>query len=74
MIRLYVVVEGQTEEAFVKGVLRPYLRDRSVWAEPIIVSTSRANGGRKFKGGGNWKHWLDDLTRVLHEQASCVFA
>lgn len=69
MIRLYVVVEGQTEEAFVKGVLRPYLLGRAVWADPIIVSTSRASGGRKNKGGGSWKHWLGDLTRVLREQA-----
>lgn len=70
MTRLYVVVEGQTEEAFVKGVLRPYLASRSIWAEPIIVSTSRATGGRKAKGGGNWKHWYDDLKRVLQQQRS----
>ena len=70
MIRLYVVVEGQTEEAFVKGVLRPYLMNRSIWAEPIIVSTSRATGGQKRKGGGYWRHWRKDIERVLSEQAT----
>ena len=68
MTRLYVVVEGQTEEAFVKGVLGPQLLERHVLAEPIIVTTSRESGGRKHKGGGLWKHWRADLVRVLCEQ------
>lgn len=31
MIRIFVVVEGQTEEAFVKEVLLPYLNDYGVY-------------------------------------------
>lgn len=69
MRRLYVVVEGQSEEAFVKGLLGPHLLTRDVLAEPIIVATSRESGGRKRKGGGLWKRWRDDLDRVLYEQA-----
>jgi hypothetical protein len=67
--RLFVVVEGQAEEAFVKGILGPHLRSRGVEATPIIVATSRRSGGRKHKGGGHWKHWEADLLRVMREQA-----
>ncbi len=69
MIRLYVVVEGQSEEAFVKGTLAPDLRRHGVEAKPIIVTTSRAASGAKRKGGGRWRHWREDLLRVLQDQA-----
>ena len=42
MIRLAIVVEGETEEEFVKMVLASHLRSRGVEAKPI---KSRARGG-----------------------------
>jgi hypothetical protein len=68
VIRLYVVVEVQTEEAFVKGVLRPHLRLHGVEPTPIIVTSSRNDSGAKYKGGGKWNHWLADLERLLPVQ------
>ena len=68
MIRLYIVVEGQTEESFVKELLAPHLWDHGVSSVPIIVSTSRKAGGRKRRGGGHWKSWKADLIRILGEQ------
>jgi hypothetical protein len=67
--RLYVVCEGFCEEAFVRTKLRPHLRDRDVWAEAIIVKTSRDHHGHKHRGGGRWKRWANDLERVYREQA-----
>jgi uncharacterized protein DUF4276 len=46
MNRLYLLVEGQTEEAFVKELLAPHYSRIELFITPIIVSTSRA-----FKGG-----------------------
>lgn len=48
MIRLAVIVEGRTEEEFVKQVLADHLRQRSVEPQPILLGRAR---GRY--GGGN---------------------
>ena len=40
-IRLNFVVEGQTEEAFVKQILSPYLAGFEVWVQARCVLTSR---------------------------------
>lgn len=55
MILLTVLVEGDTEEAFVKAVLVPHLGARGVYATPIKYETSRSAAGRRYKGGG--LHW-----------------
>jgi hypothetical protein len=68
VIRLYVLVEGDTEEGFVKRVLGPHLDAREVFTTPIIVSTSRDHAGRKHKGGGYWKDWRKDLERLTRSQ------
>lgn len=52
MTRLKVVVEGQTEEAFIKRVLAPHLQDREVYATPIVVAASRTREGKNYLGGG----------------------
>lgn len=65
MSPLFVVVEGQTEEAFVKQVLTPHLAGHHVQATAIIVTTSRQAHGKKHKGGGgNWDFWRNDIRRL----------
>lgn len=67
-MRLYVVVEGQTEAAFVKQVLAPHLAIFSVTAVPIIVTTRRDRStGAKSRGGGRWAHWRNDLDRLSRQ-------
>ncbi len=46
MTRLYILVEGQTEEAFVNEVLTPHYAQISIFVTPMIVETSRG-----YKGG-----------------------
>ncbi len=46
MTRVYLLVEGQTEEAFVGELLTPHYARMGLYLTPIIVSTSRG-----FKGG-----------------------
>ncbi len=65
MIRLYVLVEGRTEEKFVKDVLGPHLNARGVWVTPIIVTTRQDRlTGQKSHGGGRWKDWRKDLHKL----------
>lgn len=46
MSRIYLLVEGQTEEAFVGELLTPYYANMGLYLTPIIVSTSpRHKGG-----------------------------
>jgi hypothetical protein len=52
MKRGLVLVEGQTEEQFVKHVLQPYLGSRtSLWLMPTILVTKVVKAGASFKGG-----------------------
>lgn len=46
MMRLYLVVEGQTEETFVNELLTPHYARMGLYITPIIVSTSPG-----YKGG-----------------------
>lgn len=41
MIELFIFVEGQTEEQFVKRTLKPYLESAGVFAKPRILPTRR---------------------------------
>ncbi|MBN0986115.1 DUF4276 family protein [Amphritea pacifica] len=46
MTRVYVFVEGQTEETFVRDVLGPYFERQRIWLTPILAETSPG-----YKGG-----------------------
>jgi hypothetical protein len=71
-MRLYVLVEGQTEEIFVKSMLAPHLANRGVFSVVIVVATSREVSGLKHRGGGRWLHWQKDLRRLTVQQGSGV--
>ena len=43
MTRVYIVVEGQTEESFVNEVLAPALASRRVYLYPVLLG---GKGGR----------------------------
>ena len=45
MTRVFVVVEGQTEESFIKDVLGPVLWPRQVFLYPILVGSPGHRGG-----------------------------
>lgn len=45
MSRLYLLVEGQTEEAFVNELLVPHYARQGLYLRPIIVSTSPGQKG-----------------------------
>ncbi|MCQ2402519.1 MAG: DUF4276 family protein [Lentisphaeria bacterium] len=44
-VHVKVIVEGQTEEAFVNRVLAPYLQVRQIFMQPILLSKKGQKGG-----------------------------
>jgi len=50
-MRLAISVEGQTEEAFFKNTIVPYLFQYGIYVDIIIVTTSKDKCGRKNRGG-----------------------
>lgn len=64
--QIALLVEGQTERAFVDQILAPYLAERGTFVTPVIVTTARAADGTKFAGGGStWTHYERDIRMLL---------
>ena len=51
MVRVAILVEGQTEEQFVKQLLEPYFLGINIFVTPIILKTKRISSGADFRGG-----------------------
>ena len=59
--RLYIVVEGQTEEEFIKDLLAPYLQCEGIYVYPVIIHTSKGHKG----GFVNYDHLKNDINKLL---------
>ena len=66
--RLYIVVEGQTEEEFVKDLMAPYFLDHVIYIYTTIIHTSR---GHRV-GFVNYEHLKNDINRLLKSQGEDV--
>jgi hypothetical protein len=68
MKRVLILVEGQTEEAFVQSVLAPGLLAHGVSPSPTVVSTKRVTSGGSFKGGvTSYQRVAVQLRRLLSD-------
>jgi hypothetical protein len=45
MVRVHVLVEGQTEETFVKGILQPHFNRRQIYLFPRLIGKPGHRGG-----------------------------
>ncbi|NOK21695.1 DUF4276 family protein [Corallococcus carmarthensis] len=74
MKRILILVEGQTEETFVREVLAPHLLLLGVAMTPRIVVTKYVKEGGSFKGGvPQYGLVQGDLRRLLGDKgAACV--
>ena len=73
MTRLHILVEGQTEEVFVKEVLKQHLSRRGVYVEPTLLWTKRQPQGGGFRGGvGNWNQILTNLRNLTKDSGAWV--
>ncbi|MEN6351577.1 MAG: DUF4276 family protein [Syntrophomonas sp.] len=68
MTFLNIIVEGPTEETFIRDVLAPYLGSLGVFATPRIVETSRKKGIVYRGGGRNYKKARQDIVTWLKQQ------
>ena len=67
--KVYVLVEGQTEERFVKNILRQEMPE-DLYLQPVIVATKRVNTGGKFKGGvPSYPKVKDEVMRLLRDSS-----
>ncbi len=69
-MRLHVVVEGQTEETFVKTVLAPDLGAHGVFIDAHRITTGRHHGAN-FRGGlVRYDHLVRDLLIWMKQDAN----
>jgi hypothetical protein len=69
MKRLIIIVEGSTEEEFVKEVLRPYFTEHGIYdVRPIRIRT-----GKTAKGGFvNYIHLKNDARKYLKQEKDII--
>ncbi|HYK03677.1 MAG TPA: DUF4276 family protein [Thermoanaerobaculia bacterium] len=71
--RVLILVEGQTEERFVKDVLAPAFVERQVFLSPTILVTKRVKDGPNFKGGvTNYAKFRADVRRLLQSSSGAL--
>jgi len=64
MMRVLAVVEGKSEELFLRRLLTPHLAAREVFLAPMQV----LRGARARGGGSSWQPWRDHLEGLLATQ------
>lgn len=67
--RVFIMVEGQTEEAFVREILQPWFTDRDIHdVRAVKIQTSRGHKG----GFVNYEHLKNDNIRLLRGEGEVV--
>ncbi len=68
-----ILVEGQTEERFVKDVLREHLRFFGLELNPIVLITKRTYDGGRFQGGlTGFGKFKNEVQRLLGGRSTLV--
>lgn len=68
--KVFILVEGQTEEGFVKNILLPEMPE-GLYLQPVIAATKRVNSGGKFKGGvPSYPKVREEVMRLLNDSSA----
>ncbi len=71
MVRLYMFVEGQTEQAFASEVLRPHLARFEVFLQGAVLIAHTRKKVRVHRGGAiRYQPMKDDIGRFLKQEKS----
>lgn len=77
MINLYIIVEGQSEEKFIREILSPYFSHNNIFLYPERVITGKNKQGRACKGGGDsyrlYKNHLQKRIKQFQKQKNYYF-
>lgn len=69
MKRLFIIVEGHSEEEFVKNMIVPFFQDSGVYdVRPIKIQTSKGHKG----GFVNYHHLKNDALNLLKNQSDII--
>jgi len=73
MKRVLMLVEGPTEDRFVKDILRPHLEGKGVTPIPTILTTKKVKSGPDFKGGvRSFQQVEGDLRSLLRDSDAAL--
>ncbi len=68
-----VLVEGQTEEGFVKRVLDPFFHSKNIFLTPTVIKTKREIRGPDHKGGVNsYNQVKRDILPLLNDTSADI--
>lgn len=68
MSRVHVLVEGQTEETFMRDVIAPHLQSFGVYLNSTILKTKRVKDAPDHAGGvTSYQRFKNDLLRLLRD-------
>ncbi|MGA7722082.1 MAG: DUF4276 family protein [Ignavibacteriaceae bacterium] len=71
--KVLILVEGFTEEGFIKKVLGPYLFTKNIFLIPTIIKTKREISGPDYKGGVNsYNQVTRDLLPLLNDTSADI--
>jgi hypothetical protein len=71
--RVLILVEGQTEERFVKDVLGPAFFERELFFSPTLLVTKRVKDGPNFRGGvTGFGKFENDAQRLLDSSGGAL--
>ncbi len=66
--RLYIIVEGQTEQGFVFDLMAPFFLKYGIYVYPVLIQTSKGHKG----GFVNYQHLKNDINRLLKSQGQDI--
>jgi len=71
MVKVFILVEGQTEEKFVKQLLGPHLQLYGILLVVILLTTKRVKNGENFKGGIiSYAKIKRNLSQLFHDSSA----
>lgn len=69
MKKFHILVEGLTEQEFVREVLSPYFEGKDIVVTAKVVTTKKVESGTQHKGGGDFKKIKENLTALLQDSS-----
>lgn len=73
MTRLLMLVEGPSEEIFVKRTLAPFLAEQGIYTQPTVLWTKKIPSGGGFRGGAvSWGKIRNDLMNLTQDTDAWV--